>query len=1030
MNFSEPFIRRPIATTLLALAILFAGIVAFFELPVAPLPSIPIPAIVVFASEPGASPATMASTVAALLEHQLEIIPGVVEVRSINSVGNTNVILLFDTGTNLAADAHAVQAAINAALPDLPSDMPRRPYYKEFNPGARPILTIALTSPTMTLGSIYNVADTRLVQQLSQVEGVAQVGIFGSQTPAVRIRAHPQALAAAGLTAQDIYNTVRRANATMPLGVIEGKHKAHTLAINGQLDDAAQYRNLIVKAKGGSLLRLGDVASVVNGVSNTQLAASGNGKPAIILLITKTPDANVIKTVEAIKEKLPRLEKTLPSAIKVQILSDRTRTIRASVNDIEVTLLITILLVLLVVTLFMRRLTPTIAAAVTVPLALAGTLAAMWALGFSLDNFSLLALTISVGFVVDDAIVMIENIVTQHERGLSGVEAALVGAKQIGFTVVSITASLIVVFLPLTLMGGIIGGLFYEFAMTLSVAIAISGIVSLTVTPMICAHFMGRVPKIAPRSRLSHGIDSFYRRSVAAYAHSLDWSLDHRRWMLVLFALTLVFTVFLYMKVPKAFLPEEDTGMLIAHTQAASDISFTRMKALQHRVVETILANPAVATISARVGVDRGFETQNSGFLFIELKPLSKGRVSAQKVIEQLGPKLHRIAGISTSMHVVQDLHIGGRSHGGEYSFSVLDPSITGLPKATEQIERKLRTLSSINNVSSDQNRAQTEIDLKIDRKTAARLGVTIAAIDSALNNAYTQRQISRIYKAQNQYAVILKVPRALDRAPENLSHLFVPGRNGPVPLTALVRITRSTAPLSVNHDQGMPASTISFNVAQGHALGPTLQAVKRTIAEIPLPAGVRTSFGGSAAYFLKSLQSEPLLILAALIAIYIVLGVLYESLAQPLTILSTLPSAGVGALLALLITGIPMSVIGIIGVFLLMGIVKKNGIMLVDFALEAERKRDLSPVEAIREASLERFRPIMMTTLAALLGALPLALAFGTGYQLRRPLGVAVIGGLIVCQALTLYTTPAVYLALAGFGKRRARRIAELPAE
>jgi multidrug efflux pump len=1030
MNFSAPFIRRPIGTTLLALGIFLAGVMAYGLLPVAAVPSIPIPAIVVFASTPGASPAIMSSTVAAPLEHELGTIPGVNEIRSVNSTGSSSIVMLFDTDSNIDADAHAVQAAINAALPNLPSDMPSRPFYKEFNPAGRPVLTMALTSPTMKLSDVYDIANTILVQRLSQVKGVAQVSLYGGESPAVRIRLNPQALAASGLTANDIFNAVRQANQLSPLGVIGGKHQASILAINGQLHTAAGYGRLVLKAKNGALLRLSDVASVIDGVANNQLAATDGKRPGIIVEVTKTSSANVIQTVDAVRALLPDIQHWLPPAIHLSILTDRTTTIRASVGDIQLTLLITILLVLAVVTLFMRRVTPTIAAGVTVPLSLAGTVAAMWALGFSLDNFSLLALTICVGFVVDDAIVMIENIVTQHERGLSGIEAALIGARQIGFTVFSITVSLIVVFLPLTLMGGIIGSIFYEFAMTLSVAIAISGIISLTVTPMICAHFMGRTPKIAQQSRLSQWIDRHYRATLAAYARSLDWALTRRWLMLSLFVLTVILTVFLYIKVPKAFIPEEDTGLILGQTIAASDVSFQRMQQLQSKVVDVLLRNPAVANVSSRVGVTNGFSTANRGHLIVGLKPLSQRTESAQAVIVQTEKQVAKIPGISAYMNVAQDIFVGGQSNGGEYSFSVLDPSLASMDAITNEIVARLRTLKGINNVSSDQDKAETQITVTINRSAAARLGVSVAAIDTALDNAYAQRQISRIYKAQNQYEVVLKVPASLDQAPFQLDRIFVQGNAGPIPLRQVAQFIRATAPLSVTHYEGVPASTISFNIAKGASLGAAVTSVKQAIASMGLPADVHVKFGGNAKYFLKSLQQEPLLILAAFAAIYIVLGILYESLTQPLTILSTLPSAGVGALLALLITGIPLSVIGIIAVFLLMGIVKKNGIMLIDFALNAEREQGMSPLEAIRAASLERFRPIMMTTIAAMLGALPLAFAVGTGYQLRRPLGVAVIGGLIVCQALTLYTTPVIYLALAGFGKRRARRIAVMPAE
>ena len=1028
MNFSALFIRRPIGTALLALGMLAAGALAFTALPVAAVPSIPVPGIVVFASDPGAEPATMASTVAAPLEQTLGTIPGVEEVRSLNSTGSSSIVLLFDSGSDIDADAHAVQAAIDAALPNLPSGMPSLPFYKVFNPASRPVVTMFLSSRTMALRDVFDFANTVIVQMLSQVPGVAQVNLYGGESPAVRIRFDPHALAAAGLTPNDIYNAIRNANVLAPLGVIQGRYRGSFLAVNGQLSKASQYRRIVLKTANGAVLRLGDVASVVDGVSNTQVAATDGRSDGIVVAVTKTASANVLQTVQGIRQRLPEIARYLPAAVHLKLLTDRTTTIRASVTDIEYTLLITILLVLVVVTLFMRRVTPTVAAGVTVPLSIAGTLAAMWALGFSLDNFSLLALTISVGFVVDDAIVMIENIVSQHERGLTGLDAAIVGARQIGFTVVSITASLVVVFLPLTLMGGIVGSLFHEFALTLSISIIISGLVSLTVTPMICAHFMGRTPNLGRDSRPARAIDRMYRRTVDAYARSLDWALAHNWLTLTVFMLTLALTVLLYIKVPKTFIPEEDTGLIMGQMIASPNVSFDRMQRLQARVVQVILADPAVATLSARIGVVNGFSTANRGQIIIGLKPLSERKVSAQQVIGALRRKLARIPGISTYMNVAQDLFFGGQSTGGEYSFSVLDPSLAGLDDVVNRIEVRLRQLKAIGNVSSDQDRAETQITVVIDRTNAARLGVTIAAIDTALGSAFGQRQISRIYQAQNQYSVVLTVGAAHARSPLDLGRIFVPGRGGPVPLLQVAHLARATAPLQVAHLNGVPAGTISFNLAPGAGLGPAVADVRSAIAAMNLPQDVRIKFGGNAQYFLASLQDEPLLILAALVAIYIVLGVLYESLSQPLTILSTLPSAGAGALLAFLITGVPFSVVGIIGIFLLMGIVKKNGILLVDFALEAERERDLSPAQAIREACLERFRPIMMTTLASLLGALPLALSVGTGYQLRQPLGIAVIGGLIVCQALTLYTTPAVYLALSGFGSRHARRIAEMP--
>ncbi len=1034
MSFSAPFIKRPVGTTLLALGVLLAGFMAYRLLPVAAVPSIPIPGIVVFASEPGASPLVMANTVAAPLEHTLGLIPGLDEVRSISSLGSTSIILLFRTNTRISSDAHAVQAGIDAALPNLPSGMPSLPYYREFNPASRPVLTMFMSSRTMSLREVYDFANTVLLQKLSQVKGVAQVTLYGGQSPAVRIRFSPHALAAAGLTPNDIFNAVRTANVLEPLGTIEGRHHGYILALNGQLKDAAQYRDIALRAANGTLLRLGQVASVVNSVANTQLAATNGREPGIMIAVTKTPSANVIQTVRGIKRQLPNLERLMPPAIHLAIMTDRTVTIRASISDIEITLLITMALVLIVVAGFMRRSATILAAGITVPLAIAGTLAAMWALGFSLDNFSLLALTIAITFVIDDAIVMIENIVAHHERGLPVMESALQGARQIGFTVFSITVSLMVVFLPLVLMGGIVGGLFHEFATTLIVAIAISGLASLTVTPMVCAHLMkDQEPEhqhgpILPH--LARLVERLYQSMVDGYAHSLDWALGHQRLMLALFILTFLFTIFLYIKVPKAFFPEEDTGLVIGQTLAAPNVSFDRMKHLQSKVVAIIRRDPAIATITSSVGVTNGFSSANRGKMFIGLKPASERTQPAKIVILDLERKLDRIPGIHVYLQIAQDLFFGGQSNGGAYSFSVLDPSFATLDQVTERIVRRLKTLKSINTVSTNLNRAETQITVEINRVQAARLGVSVAAIDAALGEAFGQRPISRIYEAQNQYEVVLTVGAARARSPRDLEGIFVAGNSGPVPLLEVAHLTRGTAPLQVIHFDGVPEGTISFNVAPGVSLGPAITDVQKVIAKMRLPGNVRIRFGGNAKYFLRSIEDIPLLILASLFAIYIVLGVLYESLSQPLTILSTLPSAGVGALLAFFLTGTPMSVIGVIGIFLLMGIVKKNGIMLVDFALETERRDGASPKEAIRKACLVRFRPILMTTLAAILGALPLAFAVGTGYQLRRPLGIAVIGGLIVSQAMTLYTTPVIYLALTGFGKRRARRIANLTDE
>ncbi len=1013
MNLSAPFIKRPIGTIFLALGVMLAGLISFRLLPVAAVPNIPLPAFVVFASEPGANPETMASTVAAPLERELGQIPGLVQMTSINSTGSSSVILLFSTQSLATSDAYAIQGAINAALPDLPAQLPSRPYYKQFNPASRPILTMALTSTTESLGAIYNAANTLLVQRLSQAPGVAQVLLNGAESPAVRIAVWPGALQRAGLTATDVYNAVRAANVLSPLGELSGPQTDYILAINGQLHNARAYRRIVLKSEGPNVVRLGDVASVRNSIANTQLAAWDGTRPAILVTITKAPEANVIATVNHIKKRLPAIRSWLPHDIHLHILTDRTTTIRASIADIEITLLITIILVLAVVLAFMGRAAPTLAAGVTVPLSIAGTLAGMWALGFSLDNFSLLALTISVGFVVDDAIVMIENIVARLDQGESPLEAALKGAHEIGFTVMSITLSLIAVFIPLTLMPGVLGQLFHEFAVTLTLAIGMSALVSLTVTPMICGHLLRTTRESPPPVLVFRLFNRAYKQSLQTYTRTLDWAFAHRGTMLILTLLTVLVTVGLYIRIPKSFLPEEDTGLIIGNTIAGPSVSFTRMKALQKRVVKVIKNDPAVATVSSSVGVVNGFSTPNRGKLFIGLKPRNQRDLSARAVIAELRPQLARILGIQTFLQVAQDIFVGGRSANGQFQFSVLDPSLRSLGSTTALIEKRIAKLPGIRDVSSDQDKPEPQITVAIDRGACARLGVSVAAIDSALNNAYAQRQVSRIYDVKSQYDVILKTRRSLSMSPRDLDHLYVSGSAGPVLLSAVAHFIRTTTPLSVRHDDQVPAATISFNLARGEALGPAIKEVQKAVAALPLPQSEHIAFGSNAKYFLQSVTAEPLLILAALVAIYIVLGVLYESLTQPLTILSTLPSAGVGALLALTLFGIPLSVIAIIGIFLLMGIVKKNGIMLVDFALAAERNLSYTPEQAVRAACIQRFRPIMMTTLAAILGALPLALSFGTGHHLRQPIGIAVIGGLLVSQALTLYTTPIMYLAL-----------------
>ncbi len=1032
MNVSAPFIRRPVATILLSIGLALTGLVALRYLPVAALPSVDIPTIVVFAGRPGADPETMAASIAAPLERRLGEIPGVSEITSTNSTGSTSIVVQFDLDRDINGAARDVQAAINAATSDLPSDLPTRPYYRKFNPAEAPILTLALTSTTLGTAELFDAADTVLGQRLSQIDGVSQVQVNGAEKPAVRVRLDSAALQGAGLSSQDVYTAIRNANVNGPIGTLEGPDRAETLMLDGQISQAQDYAALVLKANGPATVRLGDVATVENGVANSKLAAWEGKQPAILLTLTKTAGANVLQTVARVKAALPQLESWISPDIHVDILSDRTATIRASVDDVEISLLASVALVLLVVLLFMRRMVPTIAAAATVPLSLSGTIAAMWLFGFSLDNFSLMALTISVGFVVDDAIVMIENIARYQERGVAPLQAALQGARQIGFTVISISVSLVAVFIPILFMGGILGRLLHEFAMVITVAIVISALVSLSLTPMLCGRFAAAhaIPT-GWWGRVDARIERAFGAVQRGYERSLTTALRWRRTMVLVTLGIIVLTVKLYGWVPKGFLPIQDTGILMGNTIASPDVSFAAMVERQRRVVDVLLADPAVANVGSTIGITSGWSSLNRGQLTIGLKPLAERHVSSEAVIARLRPKLQRMADVQTFLFSAQDLRGGGRSGGSQFQFVMLGDNLADLRTWTLKMQAALTGLPGIEDVQTDQDRSGPQAEIVIDRDAAARLGVSMAAIDNALNNAYSQRQVSIIYTERNQYRVVLEQDPRLQVYPAQLDRLYVPGRGGAqVPIAAVTRVENTVAPLSVHHQGQFPSSSVSFNLLPGTSQGDAIALVTRTALNLRMPPSIRTDFAGTAKWLQQSLSSQPYLIGLALLSIYIVLGVLYESLLHPITIISTLPSAGLGALLAVLVSGTDFSVLSVIGVVLLMGIVKKNGIMLVDFALEGQRERGLPPEEAIRQACLERFRPIVMTTLAAFLGALPLALAVGTGAEYRRQLGIAVCGGLLVSQMLTLYTTPVIYLALERLSGRKRKRIVAQPAE
>jgi len=1022
MSPSRLFILRPVATTLLMVGLLLVGLVAYSQLPVSALPEVDYPTIQVVTFYPGADPDVMASSVTAPLERQFGQVPGLSQMTSTSSLGSSIITLQFNLNENIDVEEQQVQAAINAATTYLPKDLPNPPIYSKVNPADSPILTLALTSDTLELSKVEDLADTALAQKISQLPGVGLVSISGGQKPAVRIRANPTALASYGMSLEDLRTALAAANVNQAKGVLDGPRQSFTIGANDQLNSSSQYRGVVVAYKDGAPVRLSDVATAVDSAENIKQAAWMNLTPAVVVNIQRQPGSNIISVADRVKVLLKQLQSSLPPAVKVQILTDRTETIRASVADVQFEMMLTIGLVVLVIFLFLRNLSATVIPSVAVPLSLVGTFGVMYLLGYSLNNLTLMALTISTGFVVDDAIVMIENIDRYLEEGDSPLQAALKGSGQIGFTIVSLTVSLIAVLIPLLFMGDIVGRLFREFAVTLAVTILVSAMVSLTLTPMMCAKLLKRHDS-HHQSRFYISTENFYNRVIEFYGRTLKFVLKHQTTTLLVTVGTLVLTLFLYVVVPKGFFPVQDTGVILGISEGPQNVSFTALAQSQQALAAVILKDPDVASLSSFIGIDGTNATPNSGRIQINLKPRDQRKSTATEIIRRLQPELAKVNGITLYMQPVQDLTVEDRVSRTQYQYSMEDADSQELSVWAPKLVTELRKLPSMRDVATDQQNGGLKADLVIDRDTASRLGILPQTIDDTLYDAFGQRQVSTIFTQLNQYHVVLEVDPQFAQNPDSLKNIYVHGAGTTqVPLASFSHFETTNTALAVNHQGQFPVVTLSFNLAPGVSLGEATKAIQQAEQDIHLPPSIHTSFQGTAAAFQNSLSSEPWLILAAIVTVYIVLGVLYESYIHPVTILSTLPSAGVGAILALLLTGNDLGVVALIGIILLIGIVKKNAIMMIDFALEAERVEHKPPEEAIFQACLLRFRPIMMTTMAALLGGLPLALGTGTGSELRHPLGITIVGGLLVSQLLTLYTTPVVYLWFDRLAQRFSR--------